>query len=68
MRFNEFSIRSDREGGIYTVCPSGELDIATAPDLEAKLRRAEASDAHAIVLDLSELEFVSTPAARKERL
>lgn len=64
MQFSEFSIRSDREGDIYTVCPSGELDIATAPDLEAELRRAEASDACAIVLDLSGLEFISTPGLR----
>lgn len=64
MRLNEFSIRSGREGGTYTVCPSGELDIATAPELEAELRRAEASDASAIVLDLSELDFVSTPGLR----
>lgn len=64
MRLSEFSIRSDREGGTYTVCPSGELDIATAPDLEAELRRAEASDASAIVLDLSELVFVRTPGLR----
>ena len=64
MQFRDFSIRSDREGDVYTVCPSGELDIATAPDLEAELHRAEESDACAIVLDLSGLEFISTPGLR----
>jgi anti-anti-sigma factor len=64
MRFDEFSIRSDREDDIYTVCPRGELDIATAADLEAALLHAEASDAAVIVLDLSELEFISTAGLR----
>lgn len=64
MQFNEFSVRSGREGDIHTVVPSGELDVATAPDLEAELLRAEATDAHAIVLDLSELAFISSPGLR----
>jgi anti-anti-sigma factor len=64
MRFDEFSVRADREDDIYTVCPRGELDVATAAELEAELRRAEDSDAAVIVLDLSDLEFISTAGLR----
>lgn len=54
----------DREGDVYTVCPFGELDLATVEELERELLRAEASDADAIVVDLSGLSFMDSSGVR----
>jgi anti-sigma B factor antagonist len=59
-----FALRSERGGAVHTIEPSGELDIATAPEFEAELLRVEATDAHTIVLDLSALEFIDTTGIR----
>jgi anti-sigma B factor antagonist len=53
-------ISSDRDGGRYTICPLGELDLGTAGELQLELERAEASDARSIVLDLSGLTFMDS--------
>src|ERR1700689_468834 len=42
---------------------SGELDIATSPELDRVLREAE-RDAHLVVLDLSELTFIDICSIR----
>ena len=59
-----FTLRSERDGGTHRISPSGELDLATAPDLEAELLRVEATDADAIVLDLSGLDFIDSTGIR----
>ena len=59
-----FTLRSERDGTTHTISLSGELDIATAPELEAELLRVEATDAHSIKLDLSALEFIDTTGIR----
>jgi anti-anti-sigma factor len=59
-----FTLRSQRDGATHTISPAGELDIATAPELEAELLRVEATDAHPIMLDLSALEFIDTTGIR----
>ncbi|HEY1539545.1 MAG TPA: STAS domain-containing protein [Solirubrobacteraceae bacterium] len=59
-----FALRSERDGAAHTISPSGELDMATAPELEAELLRVEATDAHAIMLDLAALEFIDTTGIR----
>ena len=38
----------------------GELDAASAPELELVLERAEGTDAEKVVLDLSGLEFIDS--------
>jgi anti-anti-sigma factor len=58
------SIRCERRGSAYHVEPRGELDIATAEQLEQELRTAEESDAETIVLDLSGLEFMDSTGLR----
>jgi anti-anti-sigma factor len=59
-----FTLRSERDGATHTISLSGELDLATAPELEAELLRVEATDAHSITLDLCALEFIDTTGIR----
>jgi anti-sigma B factor antagonist len=47
-------------GGHHVLKLTGELDMASAPELEAAIVRACASTAHAITLDLSALTFVDS--------
>jgi anti-anti-sigma factor len=60
----ELSIRSWREGDTHTIALHGEVDISTAGHVEEELLRAEAADAAAIVLDLSELSFLDSSGIR----
>jgi anti-sigma B factor antagonist len=57
-------LRSTREGETHIVELLGELDIAGAPQLEAELLAVEATDAEAIVVDLSSLEFIDSTGIR----
>jgi anti-anti-sigma factor len=47
-----------------TVRAMGELDVASASDLEEELRRAFATDASAIVVDLAEVSFMDSSGLR----
>ena len=58
------SIRCSFNGGIYLIALYGELDVATAPEVERELLRAEATDATQIVLDLSALHFMDSTAVQ----
>ncbi len=42
----------------------GELDVATAPGLDATLRQAEASDAAVIAIDLTGVSFIDSTGLR----
>lgn len=57
-------LRSVREGDTHVVELRGELDIAGAPALEEELRAIEASEAGALVVDLSALEFIDSTGVR----
>lgn len=57
---DEFSTRCRREGDRQIVEAAGQLDLSSAWELERELRRAEASDAGEILVDLTRLEFVDT--------
>jgi anti-sigma B factor antagonist len=60
-----FSVRIEPHGEAAVVVPTGELDLATAPALEAALERAFASEgAGRVVLDLRELEFIDSSGLR----
>ena len=48
------------DGQAVVIGVSGELDLATAPALEAELQAAVASDATVLVLDLRELQFMDS--------
>ena len=59
-----FSVRIERRGDAAVVVPTGELDLATAPALEASLARAFEDDCGHVVLDLRELEFIDSSGLR----
>ncbi len=50
-------------GGQVSVTPRGELDLASTPQLDDALRRAQ-EQVDLIVLDLSELEFMDSSGAQ----
>ena len=64
IELGQLTLRSEREGVVHTICPSGELDVATADDVQAELERVEATDASSIVLDLSDLTFMDSTGVR----
>lgn len=55
-----FTVRCAREGDRHVVRACGQLDLSSAWELERELRRAEATDALEILLDLGGLEFVDS--------
>jgi anti-anti-sigma factor len=50
--------KSDENALVLTV--SGELDLATCPELEEQLGQAFASGAKLVIVDLRELEFIDS--------
>jgi anti-sigma B factor antagonist len=57
----ESALRLD--GEVVVVALRGELDLASRPRADEQLRRAEALGAPALVIDLSELEFMDSNGA-----
>jgi anti-sigma B factor antagonist len=56
-----FEVRSEElEGGIKALTVRGELDMNTAPELERNLEAALAGPGTAIMLDLSDCEFIDS--------
>ena len=53
-------IESNDEGGRHALVLSGELDIASAPQLEARVQRLGAPMGGEVVLDLGGLEFIDS--------
>jgi anti-sigma B factor antagonist len=54
----------EHDGDALVVSASGDLDRFTAKTLERELRRAIASEATAVFLDLSEVRFIDSAALR----
>lgn len=52
------------EGGHWTLEPDGEIDLSNADLLEQALRRAEASAATAVTIDLRQVEFIDLCGVR----
>jgi anti-sigma B factor antagonist len=48
------------ENGVRVIEVRGELDLSTAPDLEAPLDEAIAADHSSVLLDLSKCEFIDS--------
>lgn len=48
VRPGALTICSEREGDIHVIAPTGELDLATADELEQELARVAATDAASI--------------------
>lgn len=55
---------TDATGDGPRVRLEGELDIATAPQADEELRRAEADGPHRLTLDLSALSFMDSTGLR----
>jgi anti-anti-sigma factor len=64
MRPGELVLQDARRDGSHTVALAGELDIATAPDLEAMVLGLCVDGAREIELDLSEVSFVDSAGLR----
>lgn len=58
-----FEIFSCREAGVRLIAVSGELDIATSPQLQSHLDAA-AADEGAVLADLSAVGFIDSTAVR----
>ena len=58
-----FTIETSEDAGRLVVCPRGELDLATAPDLE-ELVLGRLTDGTAVVLDLRGLSFMDSSGVR----
>ncbi len=60
-----FQLTTTPRSGRTWIVVSGELDIATAPDLESELRaRLDDPDAGELVLDLSPVTFIDSSGLR----
>ena len=55
----EFAIDADRDGPVATVAVRGELDVATAPELEASIAALEPGYEE-LVIDLSQCSFFAS--------
>ena len=61
----EFSVEIDeRDNGEVTLTPEGELDLATAPELEARLAEAESTDPELIVIRMTAVGFIDSTGLR----
>jgi anti-anti-sigma factor len=59
-----FSVRTEEDGDALVVRASGDLDLSVAEEFEHELRRAIATDASAVFLDLGKLEFIDSTGLR----
>jgi anti-sigma B factor antagonist len=60
--FPSFDLTVERRDTVTTVVVSGELDLATAPELAAAVARHH--DARLLVLDLTAVTFIDSSAVR----
>jgi len=58
------SVEVERDGDVLVIRPGGELDISTTQTLDAELRKAIASDASEVLLDLGGLSFIDSTGLR----
>jgi anti-sigma B factor antagonist len=61
---DDFTIQADAHGDRHTLVLTGELDLASAPILEAATARLCADGASEIVVDLSGLAFIDSTGLR----
>ena len=59
-----FDVVIEARGDELWVLPTGDLDLAAAPDLRESLSLALRSDARAIVVDLRGLDFLDSAGLR----
>jgi anti-sigma B factor antagonist len=63
IRHSPFDVRVDLDGTTARVVPSGELDLATAPRLQEKVRSTLGTVTR-VILDLSQLTFIDSSGLR----
>ena len=63
-RFGFLEVRDQRDGDRHVIALNGEFDLDGVPHVNEQLRRAEATDARQIVLDLTGLEFMDSSGIR----
>ena len=63
-RDRAFSVRTEHDEEVQRVQVLGEMDLAVVGELDTVMRRAEASDATRIELDLDQLEFLDVSGVR----
>lgn len=59
-----FAIHSERREAVERVSVLGEMDLSVVAELDSEMRRAEATDATSIELDLDQLEFLDASGIR----
>jgi anti-anti-sigma factor len=59
-----FMVQSERTNGHEHIRVLGEMDLSVIGLVDREMRRAEATDAERIVLDLHELEFMDASGIR----
>jgi anti-sigma B factor antagonist len=59
-----FAVHSERSEAVERVRVLGEMDLSVVNQLDAEMRRAEATDAKRIELDLDKLEFLDASGIR----
>lgn len=59
-----FEIHSECEAGTGRLTVVGELDMATVPQLEAKVHAMLAREVHALIIDLGKLRFIDSSGLR----
>jgi anti-anti-sigma factor len=57
-------LRTEQDQGAPRLVASGELDLASAEQLDSQLKQLESSEPAMIVLDLRELEFMDSTGLR----
>jgi len=61
---SEFSVEEQREGSAWVLAVSGELDLRTSPELEARLEHVWSTGAELVILDLRRIEFMDSTGLR----
>jgi anti-anti-sigma factor len=59
-----FTATSSRNGGVTLITLSGELDTLTAPLLRDEVERAATDEIDKLVLDMTELSYLSSAGLR----
>jgi anti-sigma B factor antagonist len=53
-------IEARRDGDVFVIALTGELDLTSRPDFDQALAEAERSDADRILIDLDQLQFIDS--------
>ncbi|MBP9144940.1 MAG: STAS domain-containing protein [Thermoanaerobaculia bacterium] len=59
-----FAVQTSEEGGVVVLALSGQLDSRTAPALERETAKALGKECHALLFDLTALDFVASAGLR----